>query len=323
VVTIPEFAFREGKARLASLPPAADHRERWEADSARMRHELRDQLLGGFPRPVAPEPRVTRQPTAGSFAIEMTPESGLRLSCLIRSVSGAKADASRSRGTVLLLGTLATDPGQPASPDSAAAWAEAGYTAASLGLRATGPWKPQTPSVAGVADHNEAEWGLWVGRPLLGQWVWDVLRWVEVLRTFESDSRGPGRAPELPRPFTVLGRGPMALAAILAAALEPRIDAVAVDEVLVSYVGRTAAPWAKIPMGIIVPDLLDVGDTGHLAALVAPRPLSVGGGIETDGQPAEPSRLASAFGYTKSIYGLLGASGALKLGVSVGPPSPT
>jgi dienelactone hydrolase len=322
VVTIPEFAFREGKARLAALPPAADHRERWEAESARMRHQLRDQILGEFPRPVDAETRLTRQPTAGSFAIEMTPESGLRLSGRVRIGSAGKPGATRSRGTVLLLGMPATDPGQPTPPDPAAAWAEAGYAAAALGLRATGPWKPQTHSVAGVADHNEAEWGLWVGRPLLGQWVWDVLRWIEVLRSIEAESRGPGGAPELPRPLVVHGRGPLALAAILAATLEPRIDAVAVDGVLVSYVGRTAAPWAKISMGIIVPDLLDVGDTGHLAALVAPRPLSIGGGIETDGQPAGPSRLASAFAYTKSIYALLGTPQALKLGVPVGPPLP-
>ena len=114
----------------------------------------------------------------------------------------------------------------------------------------------------------------------------------------------------------------MGLAAILAAAFEPRIDAVAVDDILVSFVGRSAVPWAGVPMGIIVPDILEVGDTGHLASLVAPRPLLIGGGIETDGHPAEPDpACVSAFAYTRAIYRLLGASEALKLGGPARPAS--
>ena len=50
IVSIPEFARGEGRARLAALPPVPDHRERWSADSERMRAQLRDQVLGGFPR---------------------------------------------------------------------------------------------------------------------------------------------------------------------------------------------------------------------------------------------------------------------------------
>ena len=197
---------------------------------------------------------------------------------------------------------------------------QAGYLTVSPGIRATGQWKPQTHTVAGVADHDEAEWGIWIGRPLLGQWVWDAIRWVEVCISLRNEARGPAKALELPRPIVVHGRGPMGLVAILAAAFEPRIDAVAVDGVLVSFVGRSAAPWAGVPMGIIVPDLLEVGDTGHLAALVAPRPLLVGSGLETDGSRATGPRLEAAFGYTRSIYRLLGVSGAMKLGVPVVPP---
>ena len=38
------------------------------------------------------------------------------------------------------------------------------------------------PGLLAVPDHNAvAEWGLWVGRPLLGQWVWDIIRWLDFL----------------------------------------------------------------------------------------------------------------------------------------------
>ncbi len=51
-----------------------------------------------------------------------------------------------------------------------------GRAVLSVDLRATGRGKPETPAIAGAGDHNEAEWGLWVGRPLLGQWVEDAGR---------------------------------------------------------------------------------------------------------------------------------------------------
>jgi dienelactone hydrolase len=312
IVAIPEYAHREGLARLGALPPAADHRERWEADSARMRSVLRDRILGGFPRPVDPETRIAGQPGAGAISVEMTPEPGLRLSASIRPAG--KSRDPKPPGTVMMLGS--TGPGA----DPAAVWADAGYAVASLGIRATGPWKPKTPVIAGIADHNEAEWALWTGRPLLGQWVWDVLRWVQVLCPIGRDRRGVFPGVELPGPLIAWGRGPMALAAVLAAAFEPRIDAVVVDGLLVSFVGRAATPWSGVPMGIIVPDILEVGDTGHLAALVAPRPLRIAGGFETDGSPAGAPRLNSAFAYTRSIYALLGASSALKLGTPAVPP---
>ena len=102
VVTIPEFAYREGKAMLGKLPPAADHRERWEADSARMRSMLRDRILGGFPRPADPDTRISGQLQAGPVTIEITPEPGLRLSASVRTTG--KPGGSPPRGTVLLLG---------------------------------------------------------------------------------------------------------------------------------------------------------------------------------------------------------------------------
>ena len=50
---------------------------------------LRDEILGGFPRPVDPEAKVIGQPGSGSMTIEMTPEKGLRLSGLIQTPPAA------------------------------------------------------------------------------------------------------------------------------------------------------------------------------------------------------------------------------------------
>jgi dienelactone hydrolase len=299
VMTIPEFALREGRARLAALPPAPDHLERWEADAARMRVELRDRVLGGFPRRVPL--LLTRREARDSSGLEITVEPGLRL-------AGESSRGRPRRGTLLIL--------EPAVPQRTPedveresqrihldGFAKAGFLTLACGLRATGREKPETPAVAGVADHNEAEWALWIGRPLLGQWVWDAIRWLDALdeiHSRESELQGVGA-----RPYTLFGRGPMGLVALLAAALDPRVSAVGVEDVLVSFVGE--GPWAKVPMGVIAPNILDVGDVGHLAALVAPKRLVVVGGAEPGGKGASEERLREAFEFTRKVYDVVKA----------------
>ena len=47
--------------------------------------------------------------------------------------------------------------------------------------------------------------------------------------------------------------------------------------------GPSAVPWTE-PMGIIVPNILEVADIPHLAALVAPRKMTIASGMDTAGQ---------------------------------------
>ena len=66
-------------------------------------------------------------------------------------------------------------------------------------------------------------------------------------------------------------------------------------------------------MSVIAPNILDVGDVSHIAALVAPRPLLIESAIEPEGDVATPERVRSAFAFTRSIYQLSGAPDRLKL----------
>ena len=76
MVTIPEFAYTEGQKRLAQLPKAPDHKERWNADAERMRIALRDSILGGFP-PRGPLQTDWSRNQAG-VSIRITTEPGIR-----------------------------------------------------------------------------------------------------------------------------------------------------------------------------------------------------------------------------------------------------
>jgi hypothetical protein len=101
----------------------------------------------------------------------------------------------------------------------------------------------------------------------------------------------------------------MSVVAAVAGALDPRIAAVGLLNGPVSFVGE--GPWKGLPMGVIAPNLLDVGDLGHLAGLVAPGALAVAGGVEPDGEAAAEARLASGFAPARAVYECLKVPGRL------------
>ena len=215
----------------------------------------------------------------------MSPETGLRLAGELHLASPDRPQ----RGTVIVIDVQANrDEGAPAV---LAAWQAAGFSAALVSLRAIGRNKPQTPVIAGVVDHNEAEWAIWLNRPLPGQWVWDILRWIDVLETLGQQPARFGLPGAPAAPFTVVGGRSVSLSVILAAAFDSRVRTTLVDQCLVSFVAPAPVVWAKLGMGMIAPNILEVGDIAHLAALIAPRKLIIAGGVEADGTEAGRDRL--------------------------------
>jgi len=310
IVTIPAFARREGLARLDALAPAPDHRQAWEADAIRIKAGLRDNVLGGLPSTRPPAPSVSQNAGESAWTIEMTPEPGLTLSALLFS----PANGANPKGAAVVIQDRDLEPAT--ARERCRFWTDAGHAACCVELRATGLRKPATSGVAGAPDHHEAEWGVWLGRPLLGQWTWDVLQWVEVVSTLlKSPPRGLA-APVAGAPIVLDSTGPIGMVSILAAAFDARIQMTCVEGGLASYVPPGDAPWSGIPMGLAAPKLLRYGDVGTLAALSAPRRLVVIGGVETTGDAASADRLKAAFAFTKSIYGLFSAGDAFEIAAS-------
>ena len=134
--------------------------------------------------------------------------------------------------------------------------------------------------------------------------MWDIIRWLDFV---------------VDRPSVLVGTGAMGLPAILAAALDQRVAGVVCTECLVSYVATTTRSWKGVPMGLIAPNILDVGDVAQLAGLVAPRPLVIAQGVEPEGEIASKVRLRESFAFTQSVYSLLGVPGNLTLGVAIDP----
>jgi dienelactone hydrolase len=309
IVTIPEFAWSEGQARLAALPKPPDHVERWHAEAERIRTVLRDQILGGFPPRTPLEIRRSGNPQRAG--ITFTSERNISLQGVLET-----GPAAVNKGTAILIGAgpkagVAGNAHKPPRIDEIKqTWLAGGFSAIEANCRVL----PEVAPVAGVADHDVAEWGLWVGRPLLGQRVYDIVRWLDCLDEMQHDRPSPGRGVGAPaRPYVLIGEDAMSMPALLAAALDARVAAVSCSGGLVSFVARTASPWTGVPMGVIAPNILDVGDVGHLAALVAPRPLVFTQGMEPDGGVANRDRTLTAFAFARAVYELTGASERLKL----------
>jgi hypothetical protein len=243
------------------------------------------------------------------YSVESEP--GIRLVGIIRGLPGPK------RGTVLLTAGASALEERENGVEHAeierlkGSWDRAGFETVVAACREL----PKLARIAEVADHTAAEWGLWVGRPLLGQWVWDIVRWLDLLDQFHTKPGGPGFVwPSTPRPYFLVGCGAMGLAALLAAALDDRVAGVSCDGTLVSFVAEKGKQWKDVPMSLAVPNILDAGDVSHLAALVAPRPLVFSRPIDPDGRPATRDRTLAAFAFCRAIFQLTGAADRLKLG---------
>ena len=301
VVTIPAFVHTEAQARLASLPAAPDHREAWEAEAVSARADL-DRILGGVGGR-NPRVRTTFNAGAGAWTLAMEPEPGITLRGVYRRPPGP----AQPRGLVLFAGE-GEDPAEGASPSPESRLQE-GFATCVVELRALGRLKPATSPIAGAVDHDEAEWGVWTGRPLLGRWVRDLLCWSDALTDPSAD------APKVPAdlPIILQGQGAAGTAAILVAGLSSRIAEAHARDAVVRLVGPEPKAWGPIRMGLIAPNLLTLGDFGRIASLVAPRRLAVERGRGADGEVLSREDLAAAFAHARAIYHLYGAESALGL----------
>jgi dienelactone hydrolase len=298
---LPAFARWEADALLRTAAARPDHVEDWESSAVHRRAVLRKQVLGDFPNLPRPEALLGKAETAGEVTttpLVLTPEPDLPLHAVLRSRAGAKG-----RAPVCVL--LHLD-GKAAALDHplAAALLERGWAVAAPELRATGEMRPPHDAIGGAPDHNSAEHGLWLGRPLLGQWLFDVLAVLDWLALQPGLDRGR---------LAVAGLGEAGLVALGAAALfDDRVAAAASLAAPVSYVTGEAYP-SGTHMGLLPPGLLRVGDVTHLAALVAPRRLIVAGGVSLQGEKRTAEQIQDTFTFTRGVYKLHKEDGKLTL----------
>ena len=140
-----------------------------------------------------------------------------------------------------------------------------------------------------------------LGKPLISQWVWDILCGVDVLAQREYlDSTN----------ITLWGEGTAALTALFAAGLDERISGVVCDKLLTSYRAITSF---SLPTEVFIPQVLNYADIPQIAALVAPRSLYLVNPVNGENEPLPEGKLKIAFSRTSDVYELLNAESKLIL----------
>lgn len=297
----PTFAGREGRALVAKLTERVpDHIEDWESRAAYIRTQLVKQVFGDFPKRPKPDAKLGKAERAGE--IETAPlllhtEAGMPVPVLVQR----KAEARDDQPACILLHL--DGKAEALKHPIGAALLRKGWLVAAPDLRATGETSTKG-AVRGAPDHNAAEHGLWLGRPLLGQWVIDVngvLDWLMNQPTIN------------PRRIAVVGIGPAGIVSLCAAGLaEGRVSSVAALGSMSTYV--TSEPYADgTYMGLLAPGILRWADVPQLAAMNAPHRLIVAGCVSPTGKKLTGKESEEAYAYTRAIYKVYKAEAKLSV----------
>ena len=281
-ITLPRFAAAEGKKLLARKTAPA------KRDDAR---KLLEKALGGIPASKPGDKWVEGFEDTSVF--KFMPEPGIALTMVYRF------DAAKPKGTQPLAVIL--NMGQATRLEYHKAAIAAGWATLDLELRATGELAVKNETIGRAPDHNSAQWGLWIGRPLLGQWVADVRQAVGM---WGAEKGSPKRE------IVVIGEGPAGLVALCAAATDDRITKAAAAGTLASWISEV--PYEGQRLGTMVPGILrDVGDVPHIAALAAPKRVVIAGGMNGAGKPLTADQLRAAYAPATKAWDLLDARKSL------------
>jgi hypothetical protein len=228
-------------------------------------------------------------------SLQFEPERGLQL-----TARHGQAATDQPRTAVL----LNLDGGEAARTSPLAAeLRQRGCNLVTLDLRATGELAHPKNTIGRAPDHNSAQWAIWMGRPLLGQWVYDVRRLLDVIQQAQKEGF---------KPVTLIGQGPAGLVALCAAAVdrEQHITQVAAVGTLASYISDV--PYEGQRVGVLAPGIVrDVGDVPHLAALALPRRVVIAGGVNGGGEVLGEEELSRAYEITHRLAAIAGQTEAL------------
>lgn len=297
-ITIPRFFAEEARRLLRNRDSEIDQpylAALREAKTAADREILREQAVDQLTKVLHIKPSVSpanvntvkSQDDQFIELIYMT-EPGLEITARCDS---SLAEGSDSRKLAILLNI---DEGSETvfSGEQAQKLRQEGYEIVAPDLRATGRYAVAGDRIGNAPDHNSAEWSLWIGRPLLGQWTMDVLQTVDALEKHLGT---------LPKEVLIVGQGSSGTIALASAAIDVRISSVLTRNSLATFVdeGKFSGPR----LGLLVPGLLrDAGDIGHIAAMIAPRPLRIENPVLASGASLPLDAASKPMSFCIAVY---------------------
>ncbi len=200
----------------------------------------------------------------------------------------APSSGTGPRSTILY---LTEDGGDDvvAEPGSMNRLLAAGHSICAISLRGLGLTQPRFPSGGPLYYEGSVHLGerfawtcLVMGRPVIGQRVWDTMRAIDYLV-----SRPDVDASQI----RLLGVGGAGLAAMMAAFLDNRPRSVLVDRTLVSYASILESKNYSLKLDWFVPGILRSFDLPEIAAGISPRPCWILNGVDANGKIVPESSL--------------------------------
>ncbi len=189
-----------------------------------------------------------------------------------------------------------------ANPDQALAHelAERGYVTLAIDARGFG---------RRADDEGELDYyGLALGRPLLGQLLWDDLRSIDYLlsRPEVDDAR-----------IGVIGHSMGGVRSLFLAGVDSRIRAAVVSGAYTSYRVLMGLRGGNQPPSTWLPGLLQYGDMEHVLALAIPRPMLLVAAMDDETVPWSPAQ--QGLTEVRQLYTVAGKSGRLNVLLSLSP----
>ncbi len=288
-LTIPRFAGGEARRLLETRKKTPESLEVWNLEKTSQLKVL-NAVLGGTGANAAKATPGVEITEGETFILSFVSEPGITLTITVRGVPETPQPPKINRLAVLL--DLEQSADKTMGSEQANKLLKEGWAVAVPELRAVGRFALPSDKIGHAPDHNSAEWSLWIGRPLLGQWTWDVRRALDVLSA---------RLAKLPPEVMLVGNGTAGPLALCSAALDERITHAVTINSLASYV--TDEPYRNQRLGLMVPGILrDVGDIPHIASLIAPRRVTIVGGVTGGGQTIHGDDLTKQFRPTQEIF---------------------
>jgi len=142
-----------------------------------------------------------------------------------------------------------------------------------------------------------------VGRPLVGGRTLDVLAAARCLA---------GRPDVSARSLVARGVGLGGLVVLLATALDGRIAEAVVEDIPVDYRSLVEADIFRHQSKFLLPGVLQRLDLPDVAALVAPRPLTLLNLLDAEGRPLDPEDARRRYTKAVQVYGWLQAADRLR-----------
>ena len=306
-VTIPRFFAEEARRLLKTRESEFDQpylaaldAAKTPEDRATLRERAVDQLtktlnIKATTSPV--EVTATKSPDEKFIELVYETEPGLEISARCDSGVTDKSDGQK----LAILLNIDEGSENVFNSEQAQKLRQQGYGIVAPELRATGKYAVAGDRIGNASDHNSAEWSLWIGRPLLGQWTMDVFQSVEALEKHIGS---------LPNEILIVGQGSSGPIALTTAAMDDRVSQVLVQNSLGTFVDDKKYNGPRL--GLLVPGLLrDAGDIGHIAAMIAPRSVTIENPVSASGTSLSRDAASQSLQFCADVYTKLGAADAL------------